>query len=287
MTTLPFDFDIFLRSGSTMKPEIAASVHGARSSSSALRSRVENSQVRMMSWPWGRRSNGATRFHSSGSRSQPAASCGVSEEVAQVSKMSFSPAKPPGTPRCSAVKPSGTSVDGSTGQPVGGGEQDAVVVALAVLVERVPDRDRHAEEALARDEPVAGEAVRPVLEAHAHEVGMPRHLAAEADEPLAQLPRRGRRCEVPLPRRDDLERAVALLVELHDVGERLRVADELARLLQQLDDALLGAEHRLARELGVGGLRGIRRDRRREPRRGCGRPGRGSCGWADRARATR
>ena len=31
VTTLPFDFDIFLRSGSTMKPEIAASVHGARS----------------------------------------------------------------------------------------------------------------------------------------------------------------------------------------------------------------------------------------------------------------
>ena len=29
VTTLPFDFDIFLRSGSTMKPEIAASDHGA------------------------------------------------------------------------------------------------------------------------------------------------------------------------------------------------------------------------------------------------------------------
>ncbi len=99
VTTLPFDFDIFLRSGSTMKPEIAASVHGDRSSSRALRSIVENSHVRMMSWPCGRRSNGLTRFHSSSSRSQPPASCGVSDEVAQVSMMSSSPSKPPATPR--------------------------------------------------------------------------------------------------------------------------------------------------------------------------------------------
>ena len=96
VTTLPFDFDIFLRSGSTMKPEIAASVHGARPSSSALRSIVEKSHVRMMSCPCGRRSNGATRFHSSASRSQPPASCGVSDEVAQVSKMSSSASNPPG-----------------------------------------------------------------------------------------------------------------------------------------------------------------------------------------------
>ena len=99
VTTLPFDFDIFLRSGSTMKPEIAASVHGARPSSSALRSIVEKSHVRMMSCPCGRRSNGATRFHSSSSRSQPPASCGVSDDVAQVSKMSSSGSKPPAAPR--------------------------------------------------------------------------------------------------------------------------------------------------------------------------------------------
>ena len=71
VTTLPFDFDIFLRSGSTMKPLIAASDHGARPSSRALRTIVENSQVRMMSCPCGRTSKGATRFHNSSSRCHP------------------------------------------------------------------------------------------------------------------------------------------------------------------------------------------------------------------------
>ena len=194
VTTLPFDFDIFLRSGSTMKPEIAASVHGARSSSSALRSIVENSHVRMMSCPCGRRSNGATRFQSSASRSQPPASCGVSEEVAQVSKMSFSPSKPPGDAALVggvARRHVGRGVDG---QRRAVGSDHAVEVALAVLVEAVPDRDRHAEEPLARDEPVAGEAADPVLVAHAHEVGMPRHLACRGRGASRAAPRRGRRC---------------------------------------------------------------------------------------------
>ena len=31
VTTLPFDFDIFLRSGSRTQPEMAASVHGRQS----------------------------------------------------------------------------------------------------------------------------------------------------------------------------------------------------------------------------------------------------------------
>jgi hypothetical protein len=56
VTTLPFDFDIFLRSGSTMKPEIDAFFHGTVPDSSCDRSIVENSQVRMMSCPWGRTS---------------------------------------------------------------------------------------------------------------------------------------------------------------------------------------------------------------------------------------
>ncbi len=116
VTTLPFDFDIFLRSGSTMKPEIAAFVHGATPSSSCERSRVENSQVRMMSWPCGRRSNGATVRKSSGSSTQPPASCGVSEEVIQVSITSCSPMKPPAWPRCTSSKPGAGSDDGSTGR---------------------------------------------------------------------------------------------------------------------------------------------------------------------------
>ncbi|CPU66823.1 Uncharacterised protein [Mycobacteroides abscessus] len=71
--------------------------------------------MRMMSWPCGRRSMGKTRSNRSGSTSQPPAICGVSDDVAHVSMMSFSPTNPPGTPRWSSVYPAGTSDDGSTG----------------------------------------------------------------------------------------------------------------------------------------------------------------------------
>ena len=46
---------------------------------------------------------------------QPPAICGVSDDVAHVSITSGSAAKPFGCPRWSSVYPSGTSVDGSTG----------------------------------------------------------------------------------------------------------------------------------------------------------------------------
>jgi hypothetical protein len=59
--------------------------------------------------------------------------------------------------------------------------------------------------------------------------------------------------DVPLAGGDDLERAVALLVELHRVRDGPGLADHLAALGQQLDDAGLGLLHRLAGQLGVGG----------------------------------
>jgi hypothetical protein len=51
VTTLPLDFDIFLRSGSRIQPEMAESFHGSVPCSRCDRTTVENSQVRMMSWP--------------------------------------------------------------------------------------------------------------------------------------------------------------------------------------------------------------------------------------------
>ena len=102
-------------SGSSTHPEMATSDHGREPNSSSARTTVENSHVRMMSWAWGRRSMGKTRANRSGSSSQRPAISGVSEEVAQVSITSGSPTKPPGRPRWSSVKPSGASVDGSTG----------------------------------------------------------------------------------------------------------------------------------------------------------------------------
>ena len=104
VTTLPLDLDIFLRSGSTMKPEMAASVHGSALNSIWARTTVEKSQVRMMSWPCGRRSIGNSRANEIGVV-LPAAprSAGVSEEVAQVSMTSGSAMNPPGWSRWSAV----------------------------------------------------------------------------------------------------------------------------------------------------------------------------------------
>src|ERR671928_103682 len=115
VVALPLDFDIFLRSGSTTNPEMAACDHGTASNSKCERTTVENSQVRMMSCACGRRSIGKTAANSSGSVSQPEATCGDSDDVAQVSITSGSATNPPGTPRCSSVKPGGTSDDGSTG----------------------------------------------------------------------------------------------------------------------------------------------------------------------------
>ena len=103
VTTLPLDFDIFLRSGSRIQPLIPACCHGRQSSSRCERTTEENSQVRMISWACGRRSIGKTRRHRSLSYSQPPAMCGVSELVAHVSMTSGSATKPPGLPRWSSV----------------------------------------------------------------------------------------------------------------------------------------------------------------------------------------
>src|SRR3712207_8161918 len=74
----------------------------------------------MMSWACGRWSIGKTCANSSGSVSQPEATCGDSDDVAQVSMTSGSAMKPPGTPRWSSEKPGGTSDDGSTGSDSSG-----------------------------------------------------------------------------------------------------------------------------------------------------------------------
>jgi hypothetical protein len=115
VTTLPFDFDIFLRSGSRIQPDSAALRHGTSACSRCARTTVENSQVRMMSWPCGRMSMGNVRANRSGSSIQWHAICGVSDDVAHVSMMSGSPMKPPGWPRCASVYPGGTWLAGSMG----------------------------------------------------------------------------------------------------------------------------------------------------------------------------
>ena len=69
---------------------------------------MAKSQVRMMSCPCGRMSIGKIALEERVRRGravatgQPAAICGVSDDVAHVSMMSGSATKPPATPRCAS-----------------------------------------------------------------------------------------------------------------------------------------------------------------------------------------
>ena len=67
-------------------------------------------------------------------------------------------------------------------------------------------------------------------------VGVPAQLPAADEECGAQVGVASPVADVPLPARHDLERSVALLVELHGVGDRARLADHLAGRAEQLDD---------------------------------------------------
>ena len=242
VTTLPLDFDIFLRSGSRIQPLIAAVDHGSEPCSRCERTTVENSQVRMMSWPWGRRSIGNTRLNRSGSRA-PAADdlrgqraggpgvhdVGVADEAAGHAAL----------------------VGGVAGGHVGGrvdgqlvlGRQRAACRSCGSpsCVERVPDRERHAEEPLPRHQPVAVEAADPVLVADLHEVGVEPELGAAGQQRLAQGLVATAVADVPLAAGDDLEGLVALLVEVRLALGGHRLAVEVARLAQPGDDGLAGA----------------------------------------------
>ena len=136
-------------------------------------------------------------------------------------------------------------------------QQRVVVVGLALVVERVPHRERDAEEALAGDQPVAVEAADPVVVAVPHVRRHPLDLRAARQHLVAQGGVAAAVADVPLPGRDDLERLVALLVEVrHPLGGR-GLTVQVARLAQQPDHRLAGREGRLAGQLGVrrrGGL---------------------------------
>ena len=112
------------------------------------------------------------------------------------------------------------------------GEERVVVVGLALGVERVPDRERDAEEALARDEPVAVEAADPVVVAVLHVSREPLDLRAALDHLGAQSGVAATVADVPLAGRDDLEGLVALLVEVRHPLRRLGLAVEVAGLTQ-------------------------------------------------------
>ena len=86
---------------------------------------------------------------------------------------------------------------------------------------------------------------------------MPAELAAACQQRFAEL----HRLDEPLPAGDDLERAIALLVELDGVRDRPRLAKQIAALAQQFDDARARLRRGQPGELIVGLLRARRVDR--------------------------
>ena len=76
-------------------------------------------------------------------------------------------------------------------------------------------------------------------------------LFAESNQALAQVGIAATVAHIPLAGRHNLERLVALLKELHRVSYRLRLANHVARFLQQLNDSLLCREHGLAGKFGI------------------------------------
>ena len=134
---------------------------------------------------------------------------------------------------------------------------------LAVGIQRVPERQGHAEEALAADQPVAVEAVDPVGVAGLHVGGVPLHLVAPGHELGPQVGVAATVADVPLAAGNDLERLVALLEELDWVGDGFGLADQRAGLTEEFDHLGLSGEHGLAGQAGVGGQPGVGLDARR------------------------
>ena len=243
-----------------------------------------------MSWACGRRSIGKTRANRSGSSSHPPAICGVSDEVAQVSMTSGSPTKPPGSP--ALVGGVARRARRWTGRRAAGprrAEDRRVVVDLAVGVDRVPDGQGHAEEALPADVPVAGQPLDPGPVA----VGHVRRGASAAPRPGPGRASRWGSVSTNHWRDDTISRGRSpfsknLTGWVIGRGSPMQVA----RGGQQLDDPGLGLLDRRVRPAR-------RRRRRRPPGRRTpsppcrtspaagGRRDRRRCGWAGRAHATR
>ena len=142
------------------------------------------------------------------------------------------------------------------------GQQRALVVGRAAGVERIPDRERHAEVALPADAPVELQVLGPVDVAAEHVAGMPLDFTPAFDQLIALV---GEAHE-PLPGGDELQRAVALLVVAHRVldgprfaAQRRPVAGRSAvGAAQLLDDGGARLAQVAAGQLGVGTVGGFR-----------------------------
>ena len=178
----------------------------------------------MISWLCGRMSAGKERAWRSASSPQCEPICGVIELVNQVSKMSASPVKPPGWSRCSTLIEARAAlvahrIDGHGWSPRrrSGSRRSR---ARPSASSGYQTGNRHAEVTLAADAPVELQVLGPVAEAGVHEGGVPLDLLRpwRASGLLVE------QAHEPLPCRHELERAVALLVELDAVLDGLGLA---------------------------------------------------------------
>ena len=100
---------------------------------------------------------------------------------------------------------------------------------------RMFERNRHAENPLAADEPVSIQTADPVCAAAAHETRRPSELISGLQEVLTKRGITSAIAQVPLPRRDDLERTVIFFEELNGMFDRQRRSDQGVTRLQRLD----------------------------------------------------
>ncbi|CAB4590437.1 unannotated protein [freshwater metagenome] len=142
----------------------------------------------------------------------------------------------------------GGGVDGQRGFVSGDG---LIVDGRTIGVERIPNRERDAKEALTADEPVTVESVHPVLITNAHVRRMPVKFFTAFKECFTQRKIATAIAQIPLTTGENFERAIALFEELHWVRDGLWFAIELVGLAQQIDDADLGLLDCLAGEFAI------------------------------------
>ena len=121
-----------------------------------------------------------------------------------------------------------------------------IVIGGAIFIHRIPQRERHTEEALTGDQPIAIQAVHPVFVTHAHEIGVEVQFAAAFDQFGVQLLIGAAVLEVPLAGSDDFERLVALLIEVRHTLGRSRLTVKITGFAQCVDDDLTCGERRLS-----------------------------------------
>ena len=121
-----------------------------------------------------------------------------------------------------------------------------IVIGGAIFIHRIPQRERHAEEALTGDQPIAIQTVHPVFVTNAHEIGVEVQFAAAFDQLGVQLLIGAAVLEVPLAGSDDFERLVALLIEVRHTLGRSRLTVKITGFAQCVNDDLTCGERRLS-----------------------------------------